>query len=89
MAVGARPAVVIRTAMTGTLTVALAGSVTGAAIALFATRALRPFLYGISSADPVTDAIVLGMIIAVAAVATWIPARRVSRADLARILISG
>ena len=35
MAVGARPAVVIRTAMTGTLTVALAGAISGAAIALF------------------------------------------------------
>ena len=88
MAVGARPAVVIRTAMTGTLTVAVAGACAGASIALVATRALRPFLFGISSADPVTYAIVLAMIIAVAGIATWIPARRASRADLARILTS-
>jgi ABC-type antimicrobial peptide transport system permease subunit len=86
MAVGARPATVIRVAMTGTLTFALWGGVLGSAVALIATRVLRPFLYGISAADPSTYAIVLALIAAVAVVATWIPARRATQVDLARLL---
>lgn len=86
MAVGARPATVIRVAMTGTLTVAIWGGVLGSASALMATRALRPFLYGISATDPTTYAIVLATIATVAIVATWIPARRAARVDLARLL---
>jgi ABC-type antimicrobial peptide transport system permease subunit len=86
MAVGALPATVIRDIVSGTLAVAVAGTLVGVSIALAATRALRPFLYGVSSADPATYLTVVGLIVSVAAVAAFVPARRATTIDLMRVL---
>ena len=86
MAVGAAPAAAMRIAMTQTVATAVAGAVFGVIIALASARALEPFLYGVTPADRPTYAVVLAVIVAVACVATWVPARRLARMDLTRVL---
>ena len=49
--------------------------------ALAATRALRSLLYGVSPGDPVTLAVGVMVLLAVAATAAVVPARRVARLD--------
>jgi putative ABC transport system permease protein len=86
MAVGASPALAVRLIVTGTLGVVMGGTAAGLVSAFIATRAIRPFLYGVTSHDPVTYTGVVGLILIVAAVATWLPARRATRLDLMRTL---
>jgi putative ABC transport system permease protein len=54
--------------------------------ALVAGRLLGSLLYGVSPSDPVTYAIVVGVLLAVALLACWIPARRASSVDPAEAL---
>jgi hypothetical protein len=86
IAVGAAPSAAVRLVMSGTLIAALGGTATGIALALAVTRSLRPFLFGISSMDGWTYAAVSMTIVAMAAIATWIPARRSTKLDLMRTL---
>ena len=86
MAVGAAPAVAVRLAMAGTLAAALWGAAIGLALALAVTRSLRPFLYGVSPADPLTYVGILALLVVIAGIATWIPAKRSTRIDLMRTL---
>jgi predicted permease len=63
------------------LSLAAAGLAIGAVLALLATRAVGGLLYGVPAADPLTFAgagLVLGLTVVAA---SWIPARRASRAD--------
>jgi len=52
-------------------------------LVLFAivARFLSSFLYGIAASDPLTLASASGMLVAVAALASWLPARRAARVD--------
>jgi predicted permease len=88
MAVGAAPAGAVRLVLSGAVMVGVAGAGTGVAVAQFATRALRPFLYGVSPADPGTYAVVLLLVVCVSLMAAWVPARRAVRMDLMRALSS-
>jgi putative ABC transport system permease protein len=58
----------------------------GVVTAAFATRALRPFLYGVTPADRLTYVAVAAFVAAVAVMATWLPARRASRIEPAVVL---
>ena len=62
----------------GMLPVAL-GCAIGLGGALVASQLLRSVLYGISPTDPVTHGAVTLLVLAAAAVACWVPARRASR----------
>jgi predicted permease len=62
------------------------GAAVGTALALLVGRALGGLLVGVAGADPATFATVLGALVAVAAVATWLPSRRAARVDPARAL---
>jgi ABC-type antimicrobial peptide transport system permease subunit len=53
----------------------------GIAGSLALTRALESMLYGVKSTDPLTYIAVSALLLAVAALATYIPARRAARAD--------
>jgi putative ABC transport system permease protein len=57
------------------------GIVIGLAGALALSRGLTTLLFGISERDPITYAAVTAALLAVAAVACWIPARRAAQVD--------
>jgi ABC-type antimicrobial peptide transport system permease subunit len=88
MALGARPADVLRTLLAETLALAGTGVAAGLAGALLLTRILRAQLYGVSPTDPSTLAATAAAMLAVALAATWRPARSALRVDPAVALRS-
>jgi ABC-type antimicrobial peptide transport system permease subunit len=60
---------------------AFAGCAIGFVGALAATRVLRSMLFGITPGDPVTFAVVVALVLAAAALACYLPARRATRVD--------
>lgn len=86
VALGASPRSVAAM-MTGQgLTLTLAGVVGGLVLFAVVARFLRSFLYGVAPGDPVTLVIASALLVAIAALASWIPARRASRVDPAEVL---
>jgi len=65
---------------------ALVGLVAGGAAAWWGTRFIRNLLFGIDAQDPWTFGAAALSIAVVMAAATWLPARRAGRADLATVL---
>ena len=65
----------------GGLRLALLGVALGLLGALALTRALQAALYRVSAADPVTFAAVSVLLLVVATLAAWVPARRATRMD--------
>ena len=63
------------------LKLVLIGIVLGLGLSFALTRFASSLLYGISPTDPVVFMSVSLLIVSVAALATYIPAHRVSRAD--------
>jgi ABC-type antimicrobial peptide transport system permease subunit len=59
----------------------LPGLAVGAAGALTLTRLLRSQLFGVQPTDPMTFAAVILLLVAVALLATWVPARRAIRVN--------
>ena len=57
------------------------GTLLGIAGALAVSRVLRGLVYGVGVTDPVTFGGATAVLLAVALVASWIPARRASRVD--------
>ncbi|HEX6975507.1 MAG TPA: hypothetical protein VF147_13975, partial [Vicinamibacterales bacterium] len=49
--------------------------------ALYATRLLEGFLYGVEATDPLTFVAVAMLLLAVAVIASYIPSRRALRID--------
>ncbi len=64
----------------GTL-VGAVGIVTGSAIALLGARWIEPLLFGVSPRDPLVYVLVAATMLAMAAAASFVPARRAARAD--------
>jgi predicted permease len=60
---------------------ALGGIAIGLAVSLFAMRFISALLYGIQAADPVTFVAVPLLLIGVALLASYVPARRATRVD--------
>jgi putative ABC transport system permease protein len=81
MALGARRENVRRLAMKHGLTPAFAGVVIGMIGAFAATQLVSSMLYGIAPRDPPTFAGVVALLVLVAFVASWLPARRATRVD--------
>ena len=88
MAIGATASNVIQLIMRQGLTLVLIGAVIGLAGAMAASRLLAGILYGDNTLDPVTFALVPCVLIAVAALATFAPARRAAAVDPAVTLRS-
>jgi ABC-type antimicrobial peptide transport system permease subunit len=88
VALGATEGTVVRQLVGGTI----AGVSIGVAIGFFAaaavTRFLTPFLVGVRATDPITYAGILGLLAVVSLAATWLPARRVNRLEVANVLRS-
>jgi putative ABC transport system permease protein len=81
MALGASPAAVLTMVLRQGLGVALAGVGVGLWVAALATRLMASLLFEISPRDPTTFAAVAGVLVAVSALATLLPARRAAAID--------
>ena len=81
MAIGARPNDVVRLMLGEGGRLAVAGVVSGSLIALAAARLIRGLLFEVSATDPLTFVAVAGGLLAVALLASYIPARRATRVD--------
>jgi putative ABC transport system permease protein len=84
MALGAEKKDVFRLVVGGGLRLAITGVAIGGIAALILTRVLPSFshlLYGVRASDPITFAAVSAMLIVVALLACYIPARRAVKVD--------
>ena len=81
MALGAERGRVLRMVLRQGMTVALLGVGVGLLGAWALARVLASQLYGISPSDPLTFAVVALILVAVALLASFIPARRATRVD--------
>lgn len=81
MALGASRMSVLRLVLGQGLLTAGAGVVLGLVVSLVLTRTMGSLLFGLSANDPLTFAGVALLLVAVALLASYIPARRASRVD--------
>jgi putative ABC transport system permease protein len=81
LALGARAGAVQRMVLQQGILLAVAGIGLGLLGSLAATRALGSLLYGVSATDPLTFAAVASVLGGVAALASFLPARRATRID--------
>ncbi|HVX40683.1 MAG TPA: ABC transporter permease [Gemmatimonadaceae bacterium] len=80
-ALGATPADIVRGVVGRGLALTAAGAAVGIAGAFVASRLLASMLYHTSRVDPLTDAAVVALLVAVALLAAWAPARRAAGVD--------
>jgi len=81
MALGARERDVIGLVVRQMVGLGAAGLATGAGAAVLLARLARSVLFGVSATDPWTLAGAAAVLAAVAAAASWVPARRAARVD--------
>jgi predicted permease len=86
MAIGARAGDVLAMIVRRGVALAGIGAAVGLVASLALSRLLESLLYGVSSTDPASFAAVAVFLLAVAALASYIPARRASRVDPAEAL---
>jgi putative ABC transport system permease protein len=86
LAVGAGRADILGLVLGQSLKLVLIGSALGVATALLAGRALSSFLFGVSARDPATLAAVVGLLVATALLAGYLPGRRAAATDPVRAL---
>lgn len=81
LALGARRGDLLRSVAAQSLGLAVLGAALGLAAALVLTRSLSSLLYGIHPGDLLTSLAVALVLLAVAAAASYVPARRATRVD--------
>ena len=81
MALGAQKRNVLSLVIGQGMRLALTGVAIGIVAALALTRVIRSLLYGITPTDPVTFALVSLLLVSVALLACWLPARRAAKVD--------
>ena len=81
MALGAQKADVLRLVVGHGLILAAIGVAAGLGAALVLTRLLTSILYGIHATDPITFMAVSLLLVAVATLASYVPARRATKVD--------
>jgi putative ABC transport system permease protein len=86
VALGASMSNIVRHVMTGGLKLAVGGIALGAVIALALGRWIEPLLFEESPRDPAVFMLVAGVLLLVAALASFIPASRAARVDPMRAL---
>jgi predicted permease len=80
-ALGARASGVFHLVLGEGLRLSLTGVAVGLVAALWLTRLIASELYGVTPTDPMTFVVVCAVLVAVALVASYVPARRATRAD--------
>src|SRR5437016_8603971 len=86
MALGARSVDLLRLVLSRGLKLTLAGIVLGGVAALLLTRLMGNLLYNVRPHDPIAFGLALIILLAVALIACFLPARRAARLDPARAL---
>jgi len=81
MALGARPADVLRMILAEGLKLVAVGVALGVAAALMLTRLLEGMIYGVSMRDPLIFVLVNLLMVAVSLAACYVPALRATRVD--------
>jgi putative ABC transport system permease protein len=81
MALGAQAHDVLRMVVRQGMRLALIGVVIGLGGALALTRLMKTLLFGVNATDPLTYALIAFLLMAVAFLACWIPARRATNVD--------
>ncbi len=81
MALGAHPSDIVRMTVRKGLVLAAIGLPIGLVGAAFLTRFIQGLLYGVSTTDPVTYVGIPLLLVLVAILASYVPARRASRVD--------
>jgi ABC-type antimicrobial peptide transport system permease subunit len=81
MALGAQRGNVLWLVLKETFSLIIIGVTIGLCAALGTTRLISSMLFGLTATDPVTIAVAIFLLVAVAAFAGYLPARRASRVD--------
>ena len=81
MALGAERRDVLRLVLMRALRTVVAGVIVGLAGAAGLSRVLQRFLFGVTPTDPLAFTVVTLLLMAVALLAAWLPARRAARID--------
>jgi len=81
MALGAQTGDVLKMVIRQGLTLALIGVGAGLLLAYWLTKLMKDLLFEVKPADPATFAVIAALLILVAIVACWIPARRATKVD--------
>jgi len=81
MALGARQRDILKQIVGQGMNLVLIGCVIGLGAAFALTHLMASLLYGASATDPLTFVIITLLLLAVAMLACWIPARRAARVD--------
>ncbi len=81
LALGARPSDVLRLVLSQTLTLVAAGTTIGITGGLIMTRMVTNLLYGVSAVDPMTFVGMPVLLLLVALLASFLPARRATKID--------
>ena len=86
MALGARRGDIIGLVVRQGAMLVVAGAVIGLGAAAASSRVLESFLYGVTTDDRLTFVAALLVLVAVALVACWLPARRATRVEPMEVL---
>jgi len=81
MALGATPAAVLRLVLSQGMRLALIGVAIGVVGALATSRVLASMLFGVTTYDPLVFGAIAMLLVSVALVATFLPARRATKVD--------
>jgi ABC-type antimicrobial peptide transport system permease subunit len=81
IALGARPSRVIAMIVRETAGVVMVGVLAGGALAFAASRAIAGTLFGVEPRDPATFALAVAVLLVVAGLAAYLPARRASKLE--------